>query len=255
MKDFRQRAFVGLIGLVSAGLISIGCSSSNTTGGTGGTTGTHTGGTTGTSTGGTTTTGTGGTTTTGTGGTTAACAAPSAALITDFSGTGAQVSSPYKGADTGLTVPTVDTSGGNLAITIATGVPTTMYPYAYVGLPFNACVDGHTYTGVKFTASGTLNAGCTIQFSVVDKEHNTVANGGTCTATSCYASSKIFTLPSTPTDVSVAFTDQTGGGADPTAAAVDPTEILNVQWQFNVPVGDAAGGCTGNVTIDNVTFY
>ncbi len=29
MKDFRQRAFVGLIGLVSAGLLSVGCSSSS----------------------------------------------------------------------------------------------------------------------------------------------------------------------------------------------------------------------------------
>ena len=159
----------------------------------------------------------------------------------------------------GLTVPTVDTSGGNLAITLATGAPSTMYPFAYVGLPFNSCADASAYTGVTFTASGTLNTGCTIQFSVVDKEHSTVANTGTCnptTSTGCYASAKIFTLPSTPTPVTIKFTDQTGGGSgdNATAAAVDPTEILNVQWQLNVPTGDASGGCTGNVVIDDISF-
>ena len=39
MKDFRQRAFVGLIGLVSAGLLSVGCSSSNNSTGSGGSNG------------------------------------------------------------------------------------------------------------------------------------------------------------------------------------------------------------------------
>jgi hypothetical protein len=255
MKDIRQRAFVGFIGLIAAGLLTMGCSSSNG-GGTGGTSG-STGGSTGTGGSGTGTGGSTGSGGSGTGGG-SACAAPTAALITDFSGTGAQVGTPYKGADTGLTPPTVDTSGGSLAITLATGSPTTQYPYAYVGLPFNACIDAHTYTGVKFTASGTLNAGCTIQFSAVDKEHSTTANNGTCTASNCYASSKIFTLPSTPTEVDVLFTDQTGGGADPGAATLDPTAILNVQWQLNVAHGTdggTAGGCTGTVTIDDVMFY
>jgi hypothetical protein len=265
MIDIRKLAFVGLatIGLVAVG--SAGCSSSSN-GGTGGTTGTggstSTGGSTGTggstSTGGST--GTGGTSATGgAGGGTVACAAPTAALITDFGTATYPVGTPYKGADTGLTAPTVDTSSGALAITLATGAPSTMYPYAYVGLPFNSCVDASTYTGVKFNISGTLNTGCTIQFSVVDKAHSTTTNNGTCTSTStagCYASAKVFTLPSTATDVTIKFTDQTGGGtgSNTTAPPVDPANILNVQWQFNVPTGDASGGCTGNVTIDNVQF-
>ena len=107
---------------------------------------------------------------------------------------------------------------------------------------------------MTFTASGTLSAGCTIQFSVVDKEHSTVANNGTCTEANCYASSKIFALPATPSPVTIKFTDQAGGGAAATAAAVDPTEILNVQWQLNVPAAPDAGGCTGTFTIDNVAF-
>ena len=185
-----------------------------------------------------------------------ACPATTAAAITDFSGDAgvSQVGTAYKGADTGLTPPTVSTSTGALVVNVATGPASTTYPYAYVGLPFNACVSGAAYTGVTFTASGTLSAGCTIQFSVVDKEHSTVANNGTCTVASCYASSKVFPLPATPTPVTIKFTDQTGGGADATAAPVDPTQILNIQWQLNVPAGADAGGCTGSFTIDNVAF-
>ena len=271
MTDIRKWAFVGLLSL---GLASIGCASNNDNGsGSGGSSGskggsngsggssskggsTGSGGSSSTGSGGSSSTGSGGSSSTGSGGSTAACAAPTADLITDF-GTGTYpVGTPYKGADTGLTAPTIDTSGGNLSITLATGAPSTMYPFAYVGLPFNSCVDGSSYTGVKFTASGTLNTGCTIQFSVVDKEHSTTANNGTCTG-SCYASAKVFTLPSSPSTVMIAFTDQTGGGtgSNTTAAAVDPTGILNVQWQLNVPTGDASGGCTGNVVIDDVSFY
>ncbi len=262
MTEIRKRAFVGLLGL---GLISIGCGSSGGSG-TGGTSG-STGGSTGT--GGTHTTGTGGTTggtggTTGGAGSSGSCAAPAAALITDFSATGTPlVSAPYKGAQAGLVSPTVDTSAGNLAVTIDTGVPSMAYPYAYVGLPLKACANASAYTGVKFNISGTLSAGCTIQFSAVDEEHSTPTNSGTCTTTTtagmsagCYASSEIFTLPATATDVSIPFASQTGGGAgdNTNATPVDPTELLNVQWQVNVATGDA-GGCTGNFTVNNVSFY
>ena len=163
---------------------------------------------------------------------------------------------PYFGADTGLTKPVVDTSSGALTIMLDSGMATTMYPYAYAGLPFSACTDASAYKGVKFNISGTISSGCTIQFSTVDREHNTVANNGTCdpsTATnmSCYASSMVFSLPSDAGDVTVNFADQMGGGADPNAAAVDATQILGIQWQFNIP---ADGSCTAMVTIKNVSF-
>jgi hypothetical protein len=268
MTDIRKLACVGLMSL---GIVSIGCASNNDNTGKGGSNGSGgssssggssaKGGSNGSggnssSSGGSN--GSGGSSS-GSGGSSAACAVPTAALITDF-GTGTYpVGTPYKGADTNLTAPTVDTSSGALVITVATGAPTTTYPYAYVGLPFNSCADASSYTGVKFNISGTLNTGCTIQFSVVDKEHSTVSNNGTCvptSASSCYASAKIFTLPSTPTDVTIAFTDQTGGGPGDNASAlpVDPSGVLNVQWQLNVPTGDASAGCTGTVTIDNITF-
>jgi hypothetical protein len=181
------------------------------------------------------------------------CAAPGSALVTDF-GTGKTlVGAPYKGADVGLAVPTVSTSTGALVIKLDTGPPSTPYPYAYVGLPLNMCTGAGAYTGVKFNISGTLSAGCTIQFSAVDQEHSTVANHGTCTIANCYPSSARFELPATPTDVTVLFVDQSGGGADPGVGPLDPAHLLNLQWQVNPAVGDA-GGCTGTVTIDNVTF-
>ena len=202
-------------------------------------------------------TGTAGTTGTGGSGGPEACVAPTAALITDFGSGTYPVGAPYSGGDpNGTVAPTVTTTTGSLVITLATGPSTNAYPYAYVGLPFIAsCVDAHTYTGVKFIIGGTLNAGCSIQFSTEDKEHTpTTLPGvpGTCTVANCYPSSKqIIPLPATPTDVTILFADQTGGGAAPTAAIVDPTQILSVVWQVNPP---AATGCTGTVTIDNVTF-
>ena len=156
----------------------------------------------------------------------------------------------YKGADTGLMAPTV-TTDGSLVMTIDTGMPSGMYPYAYVGMGFKFCFDASEYKGVTFKASGMLSTGCTIQFSTVDKEHNKTTDMGTCTAASCYASSKVFELASSPTAVTVNFADQIGGGADPGAAVVDPTQITAIQWQVNVP---ATMGCTGTVTIDDVSF-
>ncbi|HEY8923984.1 MAG TPA: hypothetical protein VIU64_06360, partial [Polyangia bacterium] len=174
---------------------------------------------------------------------------PTAALITDFTADG-QVGPVYKGADTGLMAPTV-TTDGSLVMTIDTGMPSGMYPYAYVGMGFKFCFDASEYKGVTFKASGMLSTGCTIQFSTVDKEHNKTTDMGTCTAASCYASSKVFELASSPTAVTVNFADQIGGGADPGAAVVDPTQITAIQWQVNVP---ATMGCTGTVTIDDVSF-
>ena len=252
---------MALCGLAALGMFAAtqGCSSS-TNNGAGGSTGS---GGSGTGMGGKT--GTAGAT--GTGGATPdagpACATvPMGQKIADFTAdggtaSGLALSNIYASVDTGLTTPTFSTATGALVINYATGMPTTMYPYVAVGLPFAACANASASTGVKFNIMGTLSAGCTIQFSTIDKEHLTVANMGLCTGTACYPSSKGFTLPSTATDVTILFTDQANGGMDPGAAALDPTKITGIQWQVN-PVGAMAGdagmGCTGTITIDNVTF-
>jgi len=268
----------GLVGLLGLALAA-GCSSSGgSTSGSGGSQGNGSGGnsSSGGSTGsggssssggstasggstgsGGTSSGSGGDSGSGSGGTSgSSCAAVAADLITDFGSGTYPVGMPYFGAESDLTPPMVNIADGALTISLDSGTSTMMYPYAYVGLPFNACQDASTYKGVKFTISGTLSDMCSIQFSTVDKEHNTVTNNGTCdptTATnmSCYASSKIFALTADPTDVTVNFADQTGGGAAADAAVVDPTQILGIQWQLNPP---AMGACTAMVTIKNVMF-
>jgi len=253
---------ITLCGLATLGMFAAtqGCSSS-TTSGSGGSTGS--GGKGG---GAGTTTGAGGTTT-GAGGAgvdagPACTTVPAGGKIADFTPdggatSGLALSNIYASVDTGLTMPTFSTSTGALVINYATGMPTTMYPYVAVGVPFAACANASAFTGVKFNISGTLSAGCTIQFSAIDKEHLTTTNGGTCAGAACYPSSKGFTLPSAATDVTILFTDQANGGMDPGVAALDPTKITGIQWQVN-PVGAAAGdagvGCTGSITIDNVTF-
>jgi hypothetical protein len=223
--------------------------------GSGGSNGNGSGGSNGSGSGGSNGSGSGGSNGSGSGGaggsgTAGGCTMkPSSDLISDFTADG-QVGPAYKGADTGLTVPTV-TTDGSLVITLDTGMPSTTYPYAFVGLGFKACFDASEYKGVTFKASGMLSTGCTIQFSTVDKEHNKPADMGTCTATACYASSKVFDLASSPTDVTVNFADQTGGGADPAALVVDPTQVTAVQWQVNP---DVTSGCKGTVTIDDIKF-
>lgn len=255
MKGFKARAFFGIVGLTAAGLLAssastVGCSDD---GGTGqaGSSGGGTTGQAGSSGGGST-----GQAGSGSGGTgTSACAA-AAASITDFGSGTAAVGTPYTYAETGLTAPTTATTTGALVITVNTGMPSSMYPYVGVGLPFNGgCVSASTFTGVKFNIGGSLSTGCTIQFSLIDKNHSEVMNGGTCpNGTGCYPAAKTFSLPPTAMDVTVLFSEQTGGmGATPTPV-FNPAEILNVQWQINPVGGDAGSACSGTVTIDNITF-
>ena len=196
--------------------------------------------------------GTAGSGTAGSGGGTA-CAAPSGPAIDDFSGNGGLVGGmPYSGGDPGgANAPTFDTSSGAVVVTYNGGTTTSMYPYEFLGLGFSVCTDASAYTGVTFNISGALSTGCTIQFSAVDKEHSPVTNSGTCAGASCYPGGALFTLPATPTDVTIKFADQMQGGADPGAAPVDPARLLAIQWQVN-PL--AMMGCTGTVTIDNVVF-
>jgi hypothetical protein len=181
------------------------------------------------------------------------CAAPASAMITSFDAGSSLVDSPYTDADVGLTSPTISTASGALVITLDTGKPTTTYPWAVIGLPFKACAGAGAYSGVKFKASGALSAGCSIQFSAIDEEHALPANGGTCTAPSCYGSSAPFDLPATPTDVTILFGSQRGGAADPGVGPLDPAHLLNLQWTV-IPSTGAMPGCNGTVTIDDVMF-
>ena len=132
-----------------------------------------------------------------------------------------------------------------------TGPMATAAQYVGFGLYFNSCVNAATYAGVKFKLSGTMTGGCTLMYSSNYSENASMASDtkGTCTATSCYSSQKMITIPAAAGDVSVAWADQTGGAP---VAAVDAGKLVGVQWQFTIPAGMS---CNADLTIDNVTFY
>jgi hypothetical protein len=237
MSDIRKWKLAGMTGLLAVGMLAaVGCSSSDDKTGTGGSGGGH-------------------------GGSSGTAIAPGA-LITDFSGSStAMVGAPYFGHGNGWTVDPTVTASGNLHIAFSgnAATDTTMtYPYAYIGLPFNNAptdTTGTGVTGVTFTASGTLTAGCRIQFSLVDQDHAETTNNGHCaSADGCYPSAKIFDLPASPTEITVLFSDQTAGkGAAGAADAVNPAQILNAQWQLGTSSG-VAEACVADITIDDLKW-
>lgn len=283
MKDFRQRAFVGLVGLVSAGLISIGCSSSGGTGGTGGSGtgsgGSHTGGTNGTGTGGSST-GSGGS---GGGSSAIACGPagsgtttpPATALITDFSnasadggtkitfgGTGAVQGGVVTFNNPASTAGTAMVTGGALTYSATVSMAGTggdMYPYSgfvvYINGP--ACVDASAYTGVQFSIKGDAGT-CGLVFSFNDAEHGApnpddprfVGPAGS------YAPQKTIMVTSTATTMMVPFNDPTLANGSPsvTTVPVDPKAITGVQWQLTNSSTSTAS-CTGTITVDDIKFY
>jgi hypothetical protein len=282
MKDFRQRAFVGLVGLVSAGLISIGCSSSNNnntgSGGSTGSGGTHTTGSGGSGTGtGGTATGSGGS---GGGANVNACGSgtttpPAADLITDFSDVPADAgskitfgsSSTVQGGvvtfqNPASTAGTATVANGALTYTAtvsAAGTGADQYPYSGVVVYINgpACVDASQYTGVSFSIKGDLGTpACGLVFSFNDAEHGVMTTdpNGEVRATGpsgSYSPQKPVTVTSTATTVMVAFGDPTGGSP---STPVDPKNLTSVQWQFTNS-STATAPCTANITIDDVKFY
>jgi hypothetical protein len=257
MTEIKKRAFVGIVGLVSAGLFSVGCSSSSSTPGTGGTTG-HAG-TTGSTAG---TTGSGGTTgsagTTGTGGATAACVkASTSGLIADFMGDGGiEVVGGLTGFG-GVAMPTFTTTNNTLEI--KENNPAGAAPQ-YVGtvIYFNNCVDASAFTGVKFNLGGSFS-GCTIQFSINDVQHDDVVTDpkGSCTlGTMCYSpQASIATVMPTAVPVMEPFITTAGGAP---SAPTDPSMLTGIQWQFTIAPaaeGGAPTSCVADLKLSDITFY
>ncbi len=269
MTEIRKRAFVGIVGLVSAGLFSIGCGSSGNTTGTAGSSGSagHAGGG---STGSAGTTGTGGTTgsggTTGTGGGSALCTGgplTGAPLVTDFSdvtatdgGTPGTATIPGKGGISGYGGVAVAIEGGHAH---ATG-SVTAGTYAGVSLYFSNCVDATTYTGVQFTLTGSFGTCDMLKMGVnfpQDEPLPPASGHGTCPAspgTNCYGPGSVFTTATTM----VTFANMSGGGAVATVTSDAQNRLTGIGWGFHGPAaaGEAgAGGCTVDFTIDDVKFF
>jgi hypothetical protein len=266
MTEIRKRAFVGIVGLVSAGLFSVGCSSSNTTG-TGGSSGSAgSSGTAGTSGGTAGTTGSGGSTGAG-GGAVATCGASNTATLTsasaaidDFTTAGAagvMVMGMGSVSAFGNSVAVADTTGGNLHVMMTKAQAAAPDYNEGFGIYFTECVDATVFTGVQFMLSGTVTGtGCDITFGVVDIEHQPPTNDprGTAPAGS-YAAKLVLAPTAAATMVQVPFTGTTAPplGSGSPATAIDRATLLSVQWGFDVPMGTAT--CVADITIDNVAFY
>ena len=185
--------------------------------------------------------------------------APADAVIDTFSaetGSGLAHQAPFAYADTGLTPPVVTTDSGPLVAIANTGAPSTAYPWAEFGVLFDQIYDLSSYNAVMFNVSGSLNAGCTVAFSLLDQTHSFSPPFGTCVgAASCYPGLAVFTLPATATNVTVQFSDISPGA--PPTPILTPAQATGVDWQLQPTThstGDAEAGCAGSVTINSLAF-
>jgi hypothetical protein len=253
MNEIRKRAFVGIIGLVSAGLFSVGCGSSATTTGTGGSTGAagHAG-----------TTGAGGTSagggTTGAGGAAVACAAaPASGLIADFMGDGGIELGGAIFSYGGLAQPTHTISNGIFNVMENNGA-TSAFQYVGTLIGFTACVDASAFTGVSFSLGGSFS-GCTIQYSTNDAPHDDMVTDpkGTCTlGSACYSPQAAITSVTSNAQVVMEPFITTAGGNP--SAATDAKQLTGIQWQLTIAPtaeGGTPGTCMANLNISNVKFY
>jgi hypothetical protein len=283
MREFRMRAFFGILGLAGAGFMissvsSVGgCSSSGGSTGTAGSSSTGTAGSSGTA----GTTGNGGNSSGGSGGSggasgpAAGCMASALApgdtgngpyTIADFTAVDGGASYPIGGTFTyaspdGAVAPTPTVANGGWHVTLSAPGMASAPQYIGFGIYFNGntagdeCVDATPHMGVKFDISGMVT-GCTVQFSTNDSAHaDSTVTGADKKAggpKGAYAPQAAVTVTSTVATVMVPFTGGTLGTGSP-ATDIDKSKLTGVQWQFTVATGTAT--CVADIVIDNVAFY
>jgi hypothetical protein len=192
--------------------------------------------------------------------------APAGGLIADFTATDGGFDLvdeifPYPPA--GSARPTASTSGGALHIT--ENAPATSAPqYVGVALFFTKCIDATAFTGVQFSISGTFS-GCTMQYAIVDSEHQDPASGapystGPTGAYSAQATLAAAQVTSAPQTLMIPFVSASNSAGNP-RTPLDTSRLILAIWQFTIPAGAPAtadGGtpaCVADITIDNVAFY
>ncbi len=171
----------------------------------------------------------------------------------------------YTYGSNGQTAPTatVTPDGNGIAIS-GTFVPPVSQNWMGAGLYFNSssCIDGSTFTGLKFDFSGDLG-NCTLAVGANFSGDSTVMDApgrGSCPFSqdsNCYPPMAVVKPPAAlgagvgeSTTFKVPFASM--GSGSPTST-VDPSTILTVQWQLNTLSGGP--GCSANFTVENVAFY
>jgi hypothetical protein len=254
MKDLKRRGLLVLV-LLSAGAMSIGCSSTGSTGGTGGSSASGGSGGHG-----------------GAGGAARMCgSAADAGGMCQAAPCDGVIASDFSTPDAaeimyGLTTwgpgpfikPTYSTDGS--ALNVSTDVPPAAGPqYLGTTLYFNSCLDASFYSGVQFTISGSIT-GCELVFGVNDIIHDDHASDskGTCDAGSnCYAPNMVVAMPVTSSPTVMQIPWITAGGSVPNVP-LNTSQLVGVQWQFNIaptPDGGTPENCTAQVQIKDVKFY
>lgn len=171
----------------------------------------------------------------------------------------------YTYGSNGQTAPTIAvTPDGNGLAIAGTFVSPISQNWMGSGLYFNGtnCIDGSTYTGVRFDFSGDLG-GCTLAVGANFSGDSTSADApgrGSCPFSqdsNCYPPMAVATPPAAldaspagTTTFKIPFTSMASGSPTP---RVDPSTILTVQWQLNALSGGP--GCSANFTVENVAFY
>jgi len=155
----------------------------------------------------------------------------------------------------------------------------TVHDYSGFGIYFNMGViwDVSMFAGVSFDISGTFTAGsagaapaASVTMNVTDLRHevdsahtaDSRATCGTCVPSggseydgSCVAPSKVITLTSTPTTMTVKWNDLTDGRRPPNfqGESPDPTQISHIAWVLPW-TGATAAPYTIDITVDNLKY-
>ncbi|HEY6475103.1 MAG TPA: hypothetical protein VI456_00895 [Polyangia bacterium] len=173
-------------------------------------------------------------------------------------GSGTSTWSSYAYAAPGEPVPTAAVTADGDGIQIAvTFVKPTQGNWEGVGLFFNGadCVDASAYTGVKFDFAGSLGS-CTLSFGASfsgDLSHTDAPTMGSCPGDDSQCYGPLATVvPGAATTIKVPFTALSGGTP---VSALDPSTLVDVEWQLSPSPGADGGACSANFTVSNVAFY
>ncbi len=169
-------------------------------------------------------------------------------------GSGATKWESYTYAAPGQAVPTVALTPDGVGIHITGGfAPPVNGNWEGAGLFFDGkgCIDGSMYTGVQFDFAGDLG-GCALAFGASFSGDTTTTDApgqGSCPGTESTCYGPLAPVSPGATTVRVPFTALTAGSP---IAKLDPTTILDVEWQLSAPTG---GSCAADFTVENVAFY